>query len=166
MTECEILFRGKRKDNGEWVEGYYVCLNGKSHRIYTGYAETDCGHYYPDFYEVIPETVSRYTGLPDKNGKKTFEGDIVKVKHSYHPYEEISTNHCPRRAYGCHWTDFDRLLNYYRNYAVEWKEQDAKFILRNGSDQHRLSRNYISFHGAEVIGNIHDNPELLKGGAK
>lgn len=69
--------RGKRKDNGEWVYGYYVRLNGDKHFIYTGYAETDCGSYYPDYYEVIPETIGQCTGEPDKNGKPIFEGDIL-----------------------------------------------------------------------------------------
>lgn len=74
----ENLFHGKRKDNGEWVEGYYCAFNGVSHRIYTGYAETDCGEFYPDYYEVIPETVGQYTELPDKNGKPIFEGNIIR----------------------------------------------------------------------------------------
>lgn len=74
----ENLFHGKRKDNGEWVEGYYCAFNGVSHRIYTGYAETDCGEFYPDYYEVIPETVGQYTELPDKNGRPIFEGNIIR----------------------------------------------------------------------------------------
>lgn len=73
------IYKAKRTDRDEWVYGYYVCLNEKSHRIYTGYAETDCGHYYPDFYEVVPETIGQYTGLVDKKDGMVFEGDIVKI---------------------------------------------------------------------------------------
>lgn len=72
----EILFRGRRLDNGGWVEGFYVCLHdhkgNESHRIYTGYAETDCGYYYPEWFEVDPATVCRYTGLQDKEGTIVF----------------------------------------------------------------------------------------------
>ena len=77
----EILFRGKTPsddeyiDCGEWVEGYYTRFNGKEHRIYSGYAETDCGDYYPDWQNVRPETVGQYTGRTDRNDKRIFEGD-------------------------------------------------------------------------------------------
>ena len=73
------ICKAKRKDNGKWVEGYYVCLNENCHRIYTSYAEKDCGDYYPEYYEVIPKTVSPYTGLEDMNGKWIFENDMLTM---------------------------------------------------------------------------------------
>lgn len=130
----EILFRGKRKDNGEWIYGYYCVFNGMIHCIYTSYAETDCGDIYPDYYEVDPETVGQYTGHTDKNGVKIFEGDIVRYGDTIH---EV---------------------------VFEQRNGTAYFGLVYSESETLPFGHYQDLRQIEVIGNIHDNPELLGGG--
>lgn len=118
----EILFRGKRIDNGEWVTSntFYQC-NGEIKL----WDERD------GYVEVIPETVGQFTGLTDKNGNKIFEGDIVK---------------CLSLEYG------------YVNKEVYYAEDRARFVLGSlGSDY-----DFEEYINVEVIGNIYDNPELLR----
>lgn len=75
----EILFRGKRLDNGEWVEGSYIPeINGCHATILLG-AQNGFGIY------VDPATVGQFTGLLDKNGKRIFEGDIIRDRFSKRP---------------------------------------------------------------------------------
>jgi uncharacterized phage protein (TIGR01671 family) len=157
----EILFRGKTL-LGKWIEG--DLLN------YLGYGKVHIVQHYlgAGGQEVIPETVGQYTGLTDKFGKKIFEGDIVAIEHIIRTtfWIEIPETHKPRRSYDCHWNEKEDELLYKRNYAVEWKAKDARWILRSGSDQHDLRDVFMFFHKGIVIGNIHDNPELLKGGGE
>ena len=111
-TMREILFRGKRKDNGEWVEGYYLRI-GKRHYIFTGMI--DIINNIPDLirYEVIPETVGEYTGFADKNDKKVFEGDICLTSENGLPFI-IEWN-----AYECsfYWRDIIKVGEFYGGVA-------------------------------------------------
>lgn len=71
----EIKFKAKRKDNSEWVYGYYVKVKHFLGLRYLHYIVDEEQNYT----EVIPETVCQYTGLDDKNSVKMFEGDIIKA---------------------------------------------------------------------------------------
>lgn len=136
----EILFRGKRKDNGEWIYGYYCVFNGMIHCIYTGYAETDCGDIYPDYYEVDPDTVGQYTGLTDKNGRKIFEGDIIE-------------GHCHSQ-----WNhELMRCVIAYNRDHFEARHYT------NGIHGNYFTYKTVFSKDVVVIGNIYDNPELIGG---
>jgi len=120
----EILFKAKRLDNGEWVEGYYIGPIGALdvHEI------CDIHDITGTRVEVDPSTVCEYTGLTDKNGKKIFEGDIVRRETAY---------------YGKH--------NVYDE-PVVWEDD-----IENDSFGEPYTSGYC-IHGGnwEVIGSIHD----------
>lgn len=131
----EILFRGKRKENNEWVYGNYAVTDNnekQQHFIFQNKAFE---------FEVDPETIGQYTGITDDNGKKIFEGDILGV-----------TNDDP---------DYDYITKVYFEYNtlcvdVEDKDYDSTsigFAIEIWDDE---------CDQVEVIGNIYDNPELLE----
>ncbi len=131
----EILFRGKREDNGEWVYGYlYVNeINGATMIL-------NCWES-PVEMEVDPSTVGQYTGLTDKNGVKIFEGDIIRTKKYGKIVGHTNVN------------DFD---------VFEVQYELCKFRLANKRRGFDLADD--RFSKFEVIGNVHNNPELLEGG--
>lgn len=140
----EILFRGKRADNGEWVSGsfevdHYDSPDGikDEYKITDTYCLIDdfgVGPYMSGLSErVDPTTVGQFTGLLDKNGSKIFEGDIVTG------------------------ADFDEEDGYAK---IVWDEKTARFNIEAKS----VAYDFDNYRGneIEVIGNIYDNPELIK----
>lgn len=126
----EILFRGKRIDNGEWVEGFllkecnYVTC---SWNLGIEYKTDKFGKFAYDVAEVDVETIGQYTGKTDKNGTKIFEGDIIQGFMDYGPAGYLERVVC------IYWND---------ECGYQW--------------------NYFLLDTIEVIGNEHDNPELLR----
>lgn len=131
----EILFRGKRLDNGEWVEGAFCPKNSdtifgkpvdrpsiiKLDDPYSGF-----------WFDVDHATVGQYTEKTDENGKRIFEGDIF---------------------------DWGYAGVYDMRYVVTYDAETASFIGERGGG-------YVTLNGIaiKIIGNIHDNPDLLEGG--
>ena len=127
----EILFRGKRIDNGEWVYGSYVEQYG-AHEIYlTDGVDSEYGF---DRYHVDPSTVGQYTGMTDQNGKKMFENDIVLCT------EPLGMG--------------------YREIRGKVAYKLTGFVVDCGKFNTTLSGG-LTQSPYYVVGNIHDNPELL-----
>ena len=164
----EILFRGKRKDSGEWVEGGYYCEKIGEYITAAFIAENltsqVIGHE-----RVVAETVGQFTGLTDRNGNKIFEGDILKQK-TTDEFAKVNPFKWERYGvvrFGCYdWND-----DYAGNTTMGWYIEHLKSVAiqpKNycvGCIQHGLNQSDIlnEYYPMEVIGNIHDNPELISG---
>lgn len=113
--EREILFRGKRTDNGEWIEGDLIHLPLGIAILANGYAYIDS------------DTVGQYTGLKDKNGRKIFEGDVIKES------------------------------RYGETYCVIWENGGFWCSSANAGRIGRDICDFVFDYTAEVVGNIHDS---------
>ena len=121
----EVLFRGKRTDNGEWItdsetyirDGDGIWLSDENLNVVT----------------VIPETVGQYTGLTDKNGTKIFEGDILTIENE--------------GVYA----------------AIKYNESNAAFYVEDEDHEDYLGEAWET--DVVIIGNIHDDPDMVEGGA-
>ena len=138
----EILFRGKRIDNGELVEGGYFLEPYTNQPFITCWNSFGLG--FIEQFRVIPETVGQYTGLKDKNGKRIFEGDIVK---HYNCMQEPDA--------------YDVGYIYFYDKYCKWKRttSDRRY---NPTHAEKFNPEISSVGKYEVIGNIHDNPKLME----
>lgn len=131
----EILFRGKRTDNGEWIEGYLlektIFSIFDTHLSFVIYKKPT-NIYYEEYRGIDPSTVGQYTGLTDKNGTKIFEGDIVQ-----------------NTANG--------------NFGiVRWYDEHVAFVIHGINDNKTYWLFDNDFSKVRIVGNIFDTPELLE----
>lgn len=134
----EIKFRG-RNIEGEWFYGDLI--NCKINNTPTAFIfPPDAPNSY-DRYLVNPNTVGQFTGLHDKNGKEIYEGDIISHKYTNGPQ--------------CCFSEGKEEINY-----IGFRRSECKFIVVCANRHHDLYEPY-NIH-IEVIGNIFDNPELIK----
>ena len=137
----EILFRGKRTDGKGWLYGYYS-FNPTTNIHWIRTPRTT----YWDEDMVDPSTVGQYTGLKDKDGKRIFEGDIVVFSRG----RNLPNTEC-----------LPELIKYHQGDCAYQRYPLGRCLTRAGAGRLIQPDMMIS---CEVVGNVHDNPELLEGG--
>lgn len=145
----EILFKAKRLDNGEWVDGFYCCIGPagqEKHYIIPEYASAFYG------VEVDPSTVCEYTGLNDKIGKKIFEGDVVIVSDESGEVYRFSVTF--GQCGGIQNVDHD--VGYMGFYFVA-NNEETKHCMKYGARNDMIY--WLNAYKCEVIGNIHDGED-------
>ena len=150
MSTDRYKFRGLRVDNNEWVYGYYwyniqdskhlIVWSKKLYAMVSGQMQQNA--------EVIPESVGQYTGLKDKNGNEIYEGDVIKCES---PVRNISDNKYTGKI----------ATSYFR---IGWHKSGCWNKFYGLSDEHRgitgITLSCLQYY--EIIGNIHQNSELIK----
>lgn len=152
----EIIFRGKERTgilNHAWLVGALDNINEESPKIIS---PDRYGN--PMFVDVAPETVGQFTGLTDKNGKRIFEGDILKVQTRVYVEED-------NPVFGKMKAQSEEKRTRY--WVVEWGNQTCGgaswyFYGKDRRFNRRASKSTLWNSEAEVVGNIHDNPELME----
>ena len=138
----EILFKAKRIDNGEWVEGCLVIDHSRPDLFEYRMQPVESGVLYAP--PINPETLCQFAGLCDKNGNKIWENDIIK----YH----FGENYAPIK-YGCYQNCFDSQKTEHVGFYVDWS--DGKCLRKDLGY-------WIDMVYAMPVGNIYENPELLQ----
>lgn len=158
----EILFRGKREADNEWILGSLIVWPDGDTQIYR---HTHKGMCVMGKSMVQSETVGQYTGLTDKNGKKIFEGDVIRyntfddfdchsvVKFGKYEQDGSAGEYNPKSCIGWY-CEVDNFT------APDWADEDPVFFFNDYLKQQNLLEVNDE---CEIIGNIHDNPELLGG---
>lgn len=139
----DILFKAKRLDNGEWVEGYLFETREHAYIAYANQFDDDL-FLSPQniFIEVDANTICQYTGFNDNHGKKIWDNDLIECK-------EFSNGY---------------LIKHFLS-QVEWDDGGTGFAFKD-SKHGWAFMDSLTVYECQVIGNIFDNPELLEGGGK
>lgn len=141
----EVLFRGKRIDNGEWVYGYLIAPEFAPNKKYIGHLFAEDDHDI-DVVEVDPETIGQYTGLKDRHGNKIFEGDIL----CFIDIDYITQIYYGVVKFGIYNSSAHDVNN--QGFYVDWQGVQYRNDLGYWANQ---SYCYVA-------GSIHDNPELME----
>ena len=147
----EILFKAKRKDNGEWAEGYLIADEQNEEKCFIGYVFGTNDDVTPHDFDVVavdPSTICQCTGLKDKNGKLIWENDMVK----YHFGNDVA-----HIKFGEYQSCFDSTKAGHIGFYLDW---DCEKALRKDLGY------WVNMIDCNIVGNTFDNPELLEGGTE